>query len=417
MAQPVLDNSNAWVEQFNSAFSITFNTTGTGKLLFLHVNAFFGNTDLPTITGTTLTWTKLVDVGTPSAAYSGVYWAVTSGALTGEVATATFTGSCAIALQVDEWSGATDYSGLTEGTDYGVGSVVTDASVTSTPNANVTTYAADSHVRGMVGGFIGEAWGAGTNTTAVTTAADVATLERSDNPQTSTGTFTVTGSNGSGNTDDWRGIALVAYEVLGIGGGGGGTEYTQAVAGSLTLSSSLATAVAYTLLVQGTLSLAGSLLKKITKTFLGSITPLNILSKTISTTRTGSLTPSGSIDTGSSLKVVLAGTLTLAGSLLKGVYKGLTGTLTLTGVVRKKTKRLLTASLTMAGGITRGFYRVISGQLILQGIVSTKTVVTKALASSLTVVGSLVGNYIPWVPKVRSLIVNNNFIRRFIGRR
>lgn len=417
MAQPVLDNSNAWVEQFNSAFSITFNTTGTGKLLFLHVNAFFGNTDLPTITGTTLTWTKLVDVGTPSAAYSGVYWAVTSGALTGEVATATFTGSCAIALQVDEWSGATDYSGLTEGTDYGVGSVVTDASVTSTPNANVTTYAADSHVRGMVGGFIGEAWGAGTNTTAVTTSADVATLERSDNPQTSTGTFTVTGSNGSGNTDDWRGIALVAYEVLGIGGGGGGTEYTQAVAGSLTLSSSLATAVAYTLLVQGTLSLAGSILKKITKTFLGSITPLNILSKTISTTRTGSLTPSGSIDTGSSLKVVLAGSITLAGGLLKAISAVLIGSLVLSGGIFKKLRRTLGGSLVLTGDITRKFFRTLVGSLVVSGVVTTTTVITKLVSGVLTLASTLVGNYIPWVPKVRSLIANNNFIRRFIGRR
>jgi phage-related protein len=93
------------------------------------------------------------------------------------------------------------------------------------------------------------------------------------------------------------------------------------------------------------------------------------------TTGNGTISPSGSL---SSLKVLLCdlglATINLSGSIARNIFKVLSGSITINGIIVKLTNRSFTAgTLTISGSITKKIYLIFSGILNINGSLNKLT--------------------------------------------
>ena len=151
-----------------------------------------------------------------------------------------------------------------------------------------------------------------------------------------------------------------------------GTGFTAAT-DSYSMFSGWGTVGVFGKVLSGTLNIAGSLGRKIYKTLAGTLTPTGALSATKRFFQTlyGTINFSGTL-AGLRL-VVLAGTLNLSGTLGRLTRKNISGTLNLSGA--------------LTGGIT--WFKSLAGTLNLSGALSTFQRFSKTLAGTLNLTGSL----------------------------
>lgn len=174
----------------------------------------------------------------------------------------------------------------------------------------------------------------------------------------------------SGNARHFTTSGTVTYSEAGPDIGGGGTAYTQSVAGTLTTAGALAKRAAKR--PAGTLTTAGVLAKRTSKSLAGSLTTAGVLAKRTSKSLAGSLTTAGAIVRSAAKS--LAGTLTAAGGLVANYVSGsatfsqvVGGTLTTAGTLAKRTSKSLAGTLATAGSISRAISKLLSGTLTTAG--------------------------------------------------
>lgn len=108
---------------------------------------------------------------------------------------------------------------------------------------------------------------------------------------------------------------------------------------------------------------------------------------TFTQSNSGTLTSSGALIR--KAKKVTAGTLTTAGAIIRKAKKVVAGTLTTAGAVRRKGQKVLAGTLTTSGAVTafRKFFRTLTGTLTSSGAIIRKP--KKVLAGTLTTGGAL----------------------------
>ena len=186
---------------------------------------------------------------------------------------------------------------------------------------------------------------------------------------------------------------------------GGGTQYNQSAAGSLTpagaivretstikagsISFSGALAERANKALAGTLTPAGAIVRDITKSFVGSLTPTGAPTKQTNKPFSGSLGLSGALATVRTFLRSVAGALGLSGALAKQTSKSLTGTLPTSGNLVRQVQKVLAGTLTPSGALSvvRTFLRSVAGTLGLSGAITRQT--NKPVAGSLTPTGSI----------------------------
>lgn len=202
-------------------------------------------------------------------------------------------------------------------------------------------------------------------------------------------------------------------------------------AGSMTFSGIVGASILKLKAIGGALSMAGTMARKSSKNLIGAISPSAMLTKLSGVSIFGTLNPSGVLSrvakkllsgvifpVGSSIvskiastfTVVLSGSLTPSGSVLRGIHKAIGGVLTAFGGIirgiRKSTSGSIGPSgnlfldvyqatrvlvlggvIAMTGGLTKVTSTVKSGYLVPQGLISRLT--TKNIAGSVTFQGSI----------------------------
>lgn len=211
-------------------------------------------------------------------------------------------------------------------------------------------------------------------------------------------------------TVDWSAAAttsnsFIAFEVQAAGGGG--TEYNQSAAGTLTNAGTVTKATAKTF--TGTLTSAGALLKATGKTvvgtltssgalttvrsyvraFGGTLTSAGTLTKNVGKSAAGALTSEGALVTSRTFLAVLEGTLTSAGTLAKTTGKLATGTLTSAGSLSRSISVFVAGTLTSAGTLAKNTGKAVAGALTSSGALVTANAYMISLAGTLTSSGAL----------------------------
>lgn len=166
------------------------------------------------------------------------------------------------------------------------------------------------------------------------------------------------------------------------GGGGGGTNYTLTLSGSLTPGGAYQRAIARE--VVGTLSAGGSIQRGTTRSLPASIPILGILQKGTARSLPASLTPSGVESSQMGIGLSLTGSITPTGSIQKGVTRTLTAAISPTGSIQRGITRTLTAAISASGSIQRGLTRTLSASIILGGALIETIGLTLSVAGSIT---------------------------------
>lgn len=188
----------------------------------------------------------------------------------------------------------------------------------------------------------------------------------------------------------------------------GGTQYEQAVAGTLTTAGALTreTAVTHegtlttagalsrrtTRALAGTLTMSGALVAQARKALAGILTTAGSLARLTARSFGGTLTSAGQLSRKTSYS--LAGTLSSAGSLnaIKVTVKSLAGTLTMAGSLSRTAQKSVAGTLTMGGTLGRAISVSVGGTLAMSG--SLVRGIRTTVAGALSFVGTLVGQLI-----------------------
>lgn len=188
------------------------------------------------------------------------------------------------------------------------------------------------------------------------------------------------GGYGFRGDNDARIVSFAAEEV-----GGGGTEYTQNVSGTLTSSGALVKQPRRALV--GTMTSSGALNKRTSRALAGTMTSAGVLNKQLARALAGTLTSTGALIKQAGKTV--AGTLTSGGALIKSTSRALSGTLTSSGALTAARTRIveLAGTLASAGALIKSTSRAVSGTLTSSGEVSKST--ARALAGTMASSGTL----------------------------
>lgn len=221
----------------------------------------------------------------------------------------------------------------------------------------------------------------------------------------------------SGATRQW-GCNIATFKLS--GGGGGGTVYEQALAGSLTgagvltrrTSKNIAGSTTYSGSVvkltgkglSGSYTCSGGLVKQTAKSYTGSLTGTGSLVKATAISLTSSVTGSGALSNSVVLTVALEASMTVAGALNKMTLKALTGASTLAGAITKKTLKALDGDITVAGALSKLTKRAIAGSVTATGLLSESYQVLKSIAGSIAPTGAVTALYIAYVAGVLKLL-------------
>ena len=174
--------------------------------------------------------------------------------------------------------------------------------------------------------------------------------------------------------------------------GGGGTNYPQAAAGTLTPNGAIVRNAGK--VVAGTLGQAGALVRAVAKSAAGTLTPAGALLRSTAKSVTGALGLSGAVATVRDYIRAVSGTLTPSGALSRGIAKAMSGALTPTGALSRLTAKLVAGAVSFAGAFdaelnagAQEYEQAAGGTLGLAGTVGKLT--AKALAGALTPSGAL----------------------------
>ena len=172
-----------------------------------------------------------------------------------------------------------------------------------------------------------------------------------------------------------------------------GTQYNQAVSGTVTPDGA---AVRQTNKVTaGAVTPDGAVVRRTSKITAGTVTPDGGLLKRIGKILAGALTPDGALAAVKTALIALGGTLTPAGELAKRTAKAVAGTVTPDGALIKSIRKVVAGVLNWAGDVVGDlisggtqYTQAVAGTLNASGEVVKRT--AKALAGTLAPDGGLV---------------------------
>lgn len=170
---------------------------------------------------------------------------------------------------------------------------------------------------------------------------------------------------------------------------GGGTTFTQDVAGTLTSSGGLVKQTSAN--KTGTLTSAGSLVKQCGRFLAATMASAGALvNQAQKNGLAGTLSSSAVLSATKVAMMAVAGTLTSAGSLVKEMAKAVAGTLTDSGTVVKQDQKVLAGSLPTAGTVVKQTGKTLAGTLSSSGALAATKVALLSIAGTLTSAGNLV---------------------------
>lgn len=189
--------------------------------------------------------------------------------------------------------------------------------------------------------------------------------------------------------------------------GGGGTEFQQAVSGSLTPTGDLNLAALFTLALSGSAPAAGALRRLVAKQFAGStsaagginrhtgrritgsMTATGARTNHTSKTTTGSATPSGASTLSIVFTQAVSGTVAATGAIRKLISKLMSGSSTATGQPTKRTSKSMAGSATAAGSVNKQTAVTKSGELTPEGETTSAFSANQAVSGLISLAGSL----------------------------
>lgn len=179
----------------------------------------------------------------------------------------------------------------------------------------------------------------------------------------------------------------------------------------------------------GSLSPAGAISRAISAARAGAISPASLLNRAISAARTGSISPSGAVSLRTVVQNAIAGTLGLAGAVVRQTSRFAVGSITPAGAITRSIGKVLTGTLGLAGvdvselvgaiqnaisgsisfttsrsraigktvagsispagAVNRAISKAWAGVVGLAGALSSRTVIQNAIAGALALAGSL----------------------------
>ena len=348
-------------------------TPGSDELVLVAVMQR-NETIAPTLSGNGLTFVSVLDINDNQAQCGVVVFRAMGNSPSTGAITVTLTGNTVPAYAI-----AARFSGVDTGGTNGSAACEATASATTggTDNGNitvvVTTVTNDAWAYGAVCTH-----GSGTLTlvdettidinNSIGSAGDVCTAHAFYQAQPTAGSTTLLGASSFSNNREWA-IAAIAIKPA-----GGGTTFTQSIAGTLTSSGALirkakkiaagtltssGAVTAFRKFVKtlaGTLTSSGALVRKGKKTLAGTLTTGGALVKKTFKTFAGTLTTAGGL-TSQILQIyyqVVGGTLTMAGALTRKAKRTVTGTITSSGAIIRKAKKIAAGTLTSSGALNRG---------------------------------------------------------------
>lgn len=364
-------------------------TPGSNELVLVAVMQR-NETIAPTLSGNGLTFVSVLDIDDNQGQCGVVVFRAMGASPSTGAITVTLTGNTVPAYAI-----AARFSGVDTGGTNGSAACEATASATTggTDNGNitvaVTTVTNDAWAYGAVCTH-----GSGTLTlvdetaidinNTIGSAGDVCTAHAFYQAQPTAGSTTLLGASSFSNNREWA-IAAIAIKPA-----GGGTTFTQSVAGTLTTAGTIALKTAKSL--GGTLTTAGALIRKAGKAVAGTLTTAGALVRKAKKIAAGTLTTAGAVTAFRKFVKTLAGTLTSSGALVRKGKKTLAGTLTTGGALVKKTFKTFAGTLIPAGGLTSQilqiYYQVVGGTLTTAGALTRKA--KRTVDGTLTTAGTVI---------------------------
>lgn len=125
----------------------------------------------------------------------------------------------------------------------------------------------------------------------------------------------------------------------------------------------------------------------------GSITPTSALVKKTKKILSGSVTPTGVVSKKTYKQ--LAGSITPVGTLLKRIPLVLSGSITMSGNVSKVTKKIFAGFITISGNLVKKTYKILDGSISLSGTLTRIKASLVVISGSITMSGVLSTLLIP----------------------
>jgi hypothetical protein len=184
-------------------------------------------------------------------------------------------------------------------------------------------------------------------------------------------------------------------------------QTARKLVGSITGSGALAASVVFVKSIGGSITAAGSLVGDLIEG-----------AQTFFKTVTGSITAAGALTRQVAFSTLVQGTITAAGVVRKLTARTLAGSTTAAGVLRRQTQRLLTGTITLAGVIQRLTARKLVGSITAAGVALRAATLLKATSGVITAAGAVARLLIPFSPWVGNVINRAHMhLRRLISRR
>lgn len=153
-----------------------------------------------------------------------------------------------------------------------------------------------------------------------------------------------------------------------LSSGGELIKQTQkSVSGSISPTAAIIKNISFLFL--GLLSSSGTLTKSITKSYSGSINPTGTLTKLAAKVLDGGLTANGSYDRLRIVILILVGSLTTGGELIKQVNRNLFATVSSMGNLQKMPTKKIAGFILSSGGLHRQIKKVFDSILLTNGAV------------------------------------------------
>jgi hypothetical protein len=130
----------------------------------------------------------------------------------------------------------------------------------------------------------------------------------------------------------------------------------------------------------------------------------------------GSITMSGSLSRRVALAVGLQGSITAAGVVTKLTRKAFSGSITAAGAVLKRTRKVFTGSITGTGALVRKTRKQLGGVLTLAATCVLRYSTSVAKSGSITAVGNLATQFYAYVAST-SAVQRLTHLTRYFGRR
>ncbi len=186
---------------------------------------------------------------------------------------------------------------------------------------------------------------------------------------------------------------------------GGGTLFTQSIAGTLTSSGAMARNARH--LLAGAIASAGTLTRQTTHSLAGSVSSAGSMLKQTARNLAGSIASAGSMIKQTARN--LAGSIASSGSMIKQIARSLTGSISSSGVLTsiravlvslagsissagtltRQTARSLAGSIASAGSMLKQTARSLTGSIASSGVLTSIRAVLVSLAGSIASAGTL----------------------------